>query len=227
MANWDWPLRRRNGHKLPKPAKGSRLGSNPAHQKLLLSGLAAALIREERIRTTQAKAMRLRAVADRLVTWGKSGSLSDRRRALSLVHDRDVVHKLFAEISPRYSERNGGYTRVLKLGPRQGDAAPMAIIEFVEGEAPEATKESAPEKRRRGIRRRGKGASAAAPAAPASDAATLAPRTDNSPTHVPPDASGLVESPAPSASAAPPDVTETPTETETPTRSPDQTDKEA
>lgn len=195
---------------MPKPAKGSRLGSNPAHQKLLLSGLAAALIREERIRTTQAKAMRLRAVADRLVTWGKGGSLHDRRRALSLVHDRDVVHKLFAEISPRYAERNGGYTRVLKLGPRQGDAAPMAIIEFVEGEAPEAVKDATPEKRRRGIRRRGKGGSAAAPA---SNAATQAPGTDTGPTNVPPDVSGPGESPAPSASAAPSD--ETPTETST------------
>lgn len=115
-----------------KPVKGPRLGSGPQHQKLMLGNLASALILHERIRTTQTKAKRLVPVADRLVTLGKAGSVHARRQALSIVEDRTVVHKLFAEIAPRYAERPGGYTRVVRLGPRHGDAAPMAIIEFVE-----------------------------------------------------------------------------------------------
>lgn len=125
---------------MPKPARGQHLGSGPSHEKLMLSGLAAALFREERVRTTQVKAKRLRPVAERLITWGKEGTIHARRQALSVIEDRDVVHKLFAEIAPRYTDRNGGYTRILKLGPRKGDAAPMAVIELVEGgEAPPVT----------------------------------------------------------------------------------------
>ncbi|MGH9197648.1 MAG: 50S ribosomal protein L17, partial [Acidimicrobiia bacterium] len=143
---------------MPKPAKGQRLGSGPSHEKLMLSGLAAALFRDERIRTTQAKAKRLRPVAERLITWGKAGTIHARRQALSVIEDRDVVHKLFAEISPRYADRNGGYTRILKLGPRKGDAAPMAVIELVEGEAPSGattpTSEEERARRRRGFGRR-------------------------------------------------------------------------
>lgn len=137
---------------MPKPARGARLGAGPAHEKLMLRGLAASLIRDERIRTTLAKADRLAPIADRLITLGKDGGVSARRRALSLVEDRDLVHKLFAEIAPRYRERNGGYTRVLKLGPRKGDAAPMALIELIEGEVSEAAPAEEP-KRRRGLRR--------------------------------------------------------------------------
>jgi large subunit ribosomal protein L17 len=142
---------------LPKPVKGPRLGSGPSHERLMLAGLAAALFREERIRTTETKAKRLRPVAERLITLGKDGTVHARRQALSVVEDRDVIHKLFAEIAPRYSERPGGYTRILKLGPRKGDAAPMALIELVEGQAPAAT--SGEEESRRGVlrRRRGRG----------------------------------------------------------------------
>lgn len=123
----------------------------------MLSGLAADLFREERIRTTETKAKRLRPVAERLITLGKDGSVHARRRALSVVEDRDIVHKLFAEIAPRYVSRNGGYTRILKLGTRQGDGASMALIELVEGTAPTAPASTeAPGKRRRGIRRRGR-----------------------------------------------------------------------
>lgn len=141
---------------MPKPTRGARLGSGPTHQRLMLSGLAAALFRDERIRTTEAKAKRLRPVAERLITLGKSGDVSSRRQALSMVEDRDVVHKLFADIAPRYSTRNGGYVRILKLGPRKGDAAPMALIELVEGELAEEKRSTPAEEggRRRGLRRR-------------------------------------------------------------------------
>jgi large subunit ribosomal protein L17 len=122
----------------------------------MLGGLAAALIREERIRTTEAKARRLLPVADKLVTLGKSGTVHARRRALMVIEDAEVVHKLFAEVAPRYSERSGGYTRVLKLGPRKGDAAPMAIVEFVEEVESGSTAQAGGAPRRRGLRRRKK-----------------------------------------------------------------------
>jgi large subunit ribosomal protein L17 len=142
---------------LPKPVKGHRLGAGPSHERLMLAGLAAALFREERIRTTETKAKRLRPLAERLITLGKNGTVHARRQALSVVEDRDVIHKLFAEIAPRYAERPGGYTRILKLGPRKGDAAPMALIELVEGVAP--TTAAGEEPRRAGVlrRRRGRG----------------------------------------------------------------------
>ena len=119
---------------MPAPKKGPRLGSNPAHQKLMLSGLAASLFVHEKVRTTEAKAKALRPHAEKLITFAKRGDVAARREVLKVIPDRDVVHKLFSEIGPRYAERNGGYTRILKLGPRKGDAAPMAIIELVEEE---------------------------------------------------------------------------------------------
>ena len=118
---------------MPKPKKGPRLGSGPAHQRLLLSGLTEALIREGKIRTTEARAKAVRPLAERMVTFAKRGDVAARRHVLRTVRDRELVHKLFAEIAPQYAERNGGYTRIVKIGPRKGDAAPMAIIEFVEG----------------------------------------------------------------------------------------------
>jgi large subunit ribosomal protein L17 len=117
---------------VPKPGKGPRLGSGPSHQKLLLGGLAAALFEHERVRTTEAKAKALRPLAERLITFAKRGDVHARRQVLRVVPDRDVVHRLFAEIAPRMAERNGGYTRILKLGPRRGDGAPMAQIELVD-----------------------------------------------------------------------------------------------
>ena len=117
---------------MPKPRKGPRLGSGPPHQKLLLGGLAAALFEHERVRTTEAKAKALRPVAERLITFAKRGDVHARRQVLRVVPDRDVVHRLFAEIAPRMAERNGGYTRILKLGPRRGDGAPMAQIELID-----------------------------------------------------------------------------------------------
>lgn len=147
---------------MPKPAKGARLGSGPAHRKLMIRNLASDLITLERIRTSEAKARMLRPHAERLVTLAKANTLHARRRALRVVEDSDVVHKLFDEVGPRFAERNGGYTRIVKLGPRKGDAAPMAIIEFVEeaefaagGAAAEA------EGRRRGLLRKKKSAKGA------------------------------------------------------------------
>jgi large subunit ribosomal protein L17 len=118
---------------MPKPRKGPRLGSGPAHQKLLLSGLASSLIRDGKIRTTEARAKAVRPVVERLITRAKKGDLASRRLALRTVPDRDVIHKLFSEVGPRYADRNGGYTRIVKLGPRKGDAAPMALIELIPG----------------------------------------------------------------------------------------------
>ena len=109
-------------------------GSNPAHQRLMLNTLAAQLFTHEKVNTTEAKAKAVRPVAEKMVTFAKRGDVAARREVLKDIPDRDVVHKLFAEIAPRYAERPGGYTRVLKLGPRQGDGAPMAVIELVESE---------------------------------------------------------------------------------------------
>jgi large subunit ribosomal protein L17 len=119
---------------MPKPRKGPRLGAGPHHEQLLLGGLAAQLFQHEKIRTTEAKAKALRPLAEHLITFAKRGDVHARRQVLKTVPDRDVVHKLFAEIAPRYAERSGGYTRILKLGPRAGDAAPMALIELLPGE---------------------------------------------------------------------------------------------
>jgi len=119
---------------MPRPKKGPRLGAGPAHQRLLLATMASQLFQHERIRTTEAKAKALRPVAERMITFAKRGDVAARREVLKTVPDRDVVHKLFAEIGPRYAERNGGYTRVLKLGQRQGDGAPMALIEVMPAE---------------------------------------------------------------------------------------------
>jgi large subunit ribosomal protein L17 len=119
---------------VPRPRKGPRLGAGPSHQRLLLGGLAAALFEHEKVRTTEAKAKALRPLAERLITFAKRGDVHARRQVLKVVPDRDVVHRLFSEIAPRMAERDGGYTRILKLGPRRGDGAPMAVIELVDRE---------------------------------------------------------------------------------------------
>jgi len=111
---------------------GKKLGRDSAHRKALYSNLAGALITHGRIETTEAKAKAVRPYAEKLVTLGKRGDLHARRLALAELRSNDVVHRLFAEVAPRFSERAGGYTRVVKLGPRQGDAAQMALLEFVD-----------------------------------------------------------------------------------------------
>lgn len=117
---------------MPAPSKGPRLGGGPAHERLLLAGLATALFEHGKITTTEAKAKRLRPLAERLITFAKRGDLHARRRVLSVVSNKTVVHELFTEIGPRYANREGGYTRITKIGPRKGDNAPMAVIELVE-----------------------------------------------------------------------------------------------
>ena len=119
---------------MPTPTKGPRLGGSSAHQRHILSNLATALFEHGRITTTEAKARRLRPVAERLITFAKRGDLHARRQVLTVVSDKGIVHSLFTEIGPGFAERNGGYTRITKIGPRKGDNAPMAVIELVREE---------------------------------------------------------------------------------------------
>lgn len=116
---------------MPTPTKGPRLGGGPAHERLILGNLAQALFEHDRITTTQAKAKRLRPLAERLVTFAKRGDLHSRRKVMTVIHDKGVVHRLFTEIAPDVAERPGGYTRITKIGARKGDNAPMAVIELV------------------------------------------------------------------------------------------------
>jgi large subunit ribosomal protein L17 len=119
---------------MPTPTKGHRLGGSPAHERHILANLATALFQHGRITTTEAKARRLRPVAERLITFAKRGDLHARRHVLTVVTDKGVVHQLFTEIAPLFTERDGGYTRITKIGPRKGDNAAMAVIELVRGE---------------------------------------------------------------------------------------------
>jgi large subunit ribosomal protein L17 len=116
---------------MPTPTKGPRLGGGPAHERLILANLATSLFENDQITTTEAKAKRLRPLAERMVTFAKRGDLHARRRVLTVVRDKGVVHRLFTEIAPDMAERPGGYTRITKIGNRKGDNAPMAVIELV------------------------------------------------------------------------------------------------
>ena len=136
---------------MPTPTKGPRLGGGPAHERLLLANLATALFEHDRITTTEAKAKRLRPLAEKLITFARHGELHDRRQVLKVIRDKDVVHKLFAEIGPKFSDRPGGYTRIVKVGHRKGDNAPMAVIELVE-ELSEAAKVVREAEKARGTR---------------------------------------------------------------------------
>jgi large subunit ribosomal protein L17 len=129
---------------MPTPTRGRRLGGSAAHQRHILANLATALFEHGKITTTEAKARRLRPYAERLITFAKRGDLHARREVLTVVTDRGVVHTLFTEIGPRFASREGGYTRITKIGPRKGDNAPLAVIELVEEEAT-----AAPSRRRR------------------------------------------------------------------------------
>src|SRR5258706_483300 len=153
---------------MPTPTKGPRLGGGPAHERLILGNLAQALFEHDRITTTQAKAKRLRPLAERLVTFAKRGDLHSRRKVMTVIHDKGVVHRLFTEIAPDVAERPGGYTRITKIGPRKGDNAPMAVIELVT-----ETVEARPQRRRArrdravqpaGAGRQGRAATQATPA---------------------------------------------------------------
>jgi large subunit ribosomal protein L17 len=116
---------------MPTPTRGSRLGGSSAHQRHILANLATALFEHGKITTTEAKARRLRPFAERLITFAKRGDLHARREVLTVVTDRGVVHTLFTEIGPRFAARDGGYTRITKIGPRKGDNAPLAVIELL------------------------------------------------------------------------------------------------
>jgi large subunit ribosomal protein L17 len=113
------------------PRKGARFGGDAAHQKAMMGNLVASLIAAEALVTTEAKAKALRPVAEKLVTKAKKGGVSHQREVVAFIRDKDMAHKLFVEIAPRYENRPGGYLRILKLGPRPGDNAPMARVEFV------------------------------------------------------------------------------------------------
>jgi large subunit ribosomal protein L17 len=117
---------------MPKPTKGRRLGGSSSHQKAILANLATALFEHGRIRTTEPKARALRPYAEKLITHAKKGALHNRREVLKKIRDKDVVHNLFAEIGPFFADRNGGYTRIIKVEARKGDNAPMAVIELVQ-----------------------------------------------------------------------------------------------
>ncbi len=116
---------------MPKPKKGPRLGGSPSHQRKILSNLAASLIQEERITTTETRATMLRPYVEKMVTKARRGDLHSRRLVLKKMQNNDAVTKLFDDVAPRYEGREGGYTRIVKLGPRRGDGTEMAIIEFV------------------------------------------------------------------------------------------------
>lgn len=116
---------------MPTPTKGPRVGGGPAHERLILSNLATSLFEHDRITTTEAKAKRLRPLAERLITFAKRGDLHARRRVMTVVRDKGVVHRLFAEIAPDMAAREGGYTRITKVGARKGDNAPMVVMELV------------------------------------------------------------------------------------------------
>ncbi len=121
---------------MPTPTKGPRLGGGPAHERHILANLSQSLFEHGRITTTETKAKRLRPHAERLITLAKRGDLASRRRVMGVISDKGVVHTLFTEIAPGFAERDGGYTRITKIGPRKGDNAPMAVIELVEFGAP-------------------------------------------------------------------------------------------
>ena len=178
---------------MPKPTKGPRLGGGPAHERLLLANLAAALFTHKSIQTTETKAKRLRPLAERLITFAKRGDLHARRRVLGVISDKGVVHELFTEIAPLVADREGGYTRIVKTGYRKGDNAPMAVIELVldpVSKKPASSKKSA----------------ARAETKPAAKPAAKAAKDENL----------VADEAVESVEVEIPDVTETPEATETP-----------
>jgi large subunit ribosomal protein L17 len=201
---------------MPSPAKGARLGGSPAHERHILANLATALFEHGRITTTQAKARRLRPVAERLITKAKRGDLHARRQVLSTIGNKSIVHVLFTEIGPRYGNRNGGYTRIVKIGPRKGDNAPMAIIELVEPLAEQVVAE-ATSATRRAAKKSAPAKKVAAPAAAAAEEADVTPEPAGESTAevteaeaAVAEAEGNAEEPAASASEAAESSPETP-----------------
>ena len=164
---------------MPTPTKGHRLGGSPAHQRHMMANLATALFEHGKITTTEARARRLRPLAERLITFAKRGDLHARRQVLTVVTDKTVVHNLFEEIGPSFASREGGYTRITKVGPRKGDNAALAVIELVREEAEPKTRRrrarratAAPAAVRSGRGRTAEATAAEAPEAVADDAVT-------------------------------------------------------
>ena len=155
---------------MPKPTKGARLGGSSSHQKAILANLATSLFEHGRIKTTDAKARALRPYAEKLITHAKKGALHNRREVMKKIRDKDVVHTLFAEIAPHFADREGGYTRIIKVENRKGDNAPMAVIELVR----EKTVVSEADRARRAAAAQAKAAEAEAPAEEAAVEAPVA-----------------------------------------------------
>jgi len=168
---------------MPKPTKGRRLGGSSSHQKAILANLATALFEHGRIKTTEPKARALRPYAEKLITHAKKGTLHNRREVLKKIRDKDVVHSLFAEIGPFFADRNGGYTRIIKVEARKGDNAPMAVIELVQektvtSEAERARRAGASKAAAKAAPKAAPEAAAAAPQAAVEPAAALGPETE-------------------------------------------------
>lgn len=213
---------------MPTPTKGPRLGGSPAHERLLLANLATALFEHGRITTTVAKAKRLRPLAERLITFAKRGDLHARRQVLTVVRNKSVVHTLFADIGPRFDKRQGGYTRMVRVGPRKGDNAPMAVIELVAAETAEQSVVDEAERsrgtrfapRRRKKADEGTGAASTAdsgearsPTQESEDVATDPAPTDPAPTDTAPTDPAPTD-PAPTDPAAQPEQEPTPPKSE-------------
>ncbi|TPG34392.1 50S ribosomal protein L17 [Mycolicibacterium hodleri] len=160
---------------MPKPTKGPRLGGSSSHQKALLANLATALFEHGRIKTTEPKARALRPYAEKLITHAKKGSLHNRREVMKKIRDKDVVHTLFAEIGPFFADREGGYTRIIKVEARKGDNAPMAVIELVREKTVTSEADRA---RRAGASKAAPVAAAAAPQAAVEPEAAVGPDSD-------------------------------------------------
>jgi large subunit ribosomal protein L17 len=188
---------------MPTPTKGRRLGGSPAHERLILSNLASQLFEHGRIVTTEAKAKRLRPLAEKLITKAKRGDIHARRLVLTTVRDKGVVHTLFTEIAPSLADRDGGYTRITKVGPRKGDNAPMALIELVRESVEESRKANAksvaPAKKASAKKAAAKSAPAASSSAAASAPAAAIPAAESQSVETSPaeklveEASGLVD----------------------------------
>jgi large subunit ribosomal protein L17 len=168
---------------MPTPTKGRRLGGSPAHERLILANLASQLFEHGRIVTTEAKAKRLRPLAEKLITKAKRGDIHSRRLVLTTVRDKGVVHTLFTEIAPSLADRDGGYTRITKVGPRKGDNAPMALIELVRESVEESRKANAktvaPAKKSPAKKAAAKSAPAASGAAATAPAAAATPAAES------------------------------------------------
>ncbi|MDT5070905.1 MAG: large subunit ribosomal protein [Mycobacterium sp.] len=168
---------------MPKPTKGPRLGGSSSHQKALLANLATSLFEHGRIKTTEPKARALRPYAEKLITHAKKGTLHNRREVMKKIRDKDVVHTLFAEIGPFFSDRNGGYTRIIKVEARKGDNAPMAVIELVREKTVTSEADRARRSRSGGdsaasVKASAPVAAAAAPQAAVEPEAAVGPETD-------------------------------------------------